>query len=59
MAHRWGGKTSYCVYCGNRGPRTIVLGGKAHSRCIPKPDKAGNIAATPLKRKTKEANNAD
>lgn len=25
-----------CVYCGGPRPRTVVLGGYAHKRCIPK-----------------------
>lgn len=30
----WGHVASYCVYCGQKGPRVIVLGGKAHRRCV-------------------------
>jgi hypothetical protein len=25
-----------CIYCGLGGARTIVFGGRAHKRCIPK-----------------------
>lgn len=39
MAHNWGVGYSKCVYCGKGGTRTIVLGGRAHKRCIPKPNK--------------------
>jgi hypothetical protein len=32
----WGHKSRHCVYCGKVGPRTQVVGGWAHKRCIPK-----------------------
>lgn len=32
----WGHKSRHCIYCGKVGPRTIVAGGWAHKRCIPK-----------------------
>jgi hypothetical protein len=40
-----------CVYCGNVGPRTIVLGGYAHKYCIPKesPDHPDNVRKRELK----------
>jgi hypothetical protein len=31
----WNHQSRYCVYCGRVGPRTYVLGGWAHKRCIP------------------------
>lgn len=30
-------KSRHCVFCGKAGPRTMVAGGWAHKRCIPKP----------------------
>jgi hypothetical protein len=32
----WGHQSRKCCYCGKVGPRTIVAGGWAHKRCIPK-----------------------
>lgn len=32
----WGHVSRRCVHCGKVGPRTIVAGGWAHKRCIPK-----------------------
>ena len=39
MAKRppWGHVSRHCVHCGKVGPRTRVLGGWAHKRCIYKP----------------------
>lgn len=31
----WGHVSRHCVYCGQVGPRTVVLGGYAHKRCLP------------------------
>lgn len=31
----WGHKSRHCVYCGKVGPRTLVLGGYAHKKCLP------------------------
>ncbi len=38
MTHNWGAPRSACVYCGKTGTRQIVQGGRAHKRCIPKPN---------------------
>lgn len=32
----WGHQSRKCLYCGKVGPRTVVAGGYAHKRCIPK-----------------------
>jgi hypothetical protein len=36
MAKRlpWGHKSRHCIYCGKAGPRTMVVGGWAHKRCL-------------------------
>lgn len=31
----WGHTSRHCLYCGHVGPRTSVVGGYAHKRCIP------------------------
>lgn len=35
----WGHTSRYCVRCGKVGPRTIVLGGWAHSYCLTSEEK--------------------
>jgi hypothetical protein len=30
----WGHVTRYCIHCGGVGPRTQVVGGWAHKRCL-------------------------
>ena len=32
----WGHRSRQCVYCWKVGPRTVVPGGWAHKRCIPR-----------------------
>jgi len=32
----WGHVSRRCIYCGKVGPRTIVAGGYAHKRCLPR-----------------------
>lgn len=31
----WKNYSRKCVYCGKPGPRTVVIGGYAHKRCLP------------------------
>lgn len=32
----WGHRSRHCIYCGKVAPRTRVVGGYAHKRCIPR-----------------------
>lgn len=36
----WGHKSRRCVFCGRVGPRTLVVGGWAHKRCLPSSDRS-------------------
>jgi hypothetical protein len=52
----WGHVTRHCIYCGGVGPRTQVVGGYAHKRCLPTEDKPRHYDGPSTGRQAKRNN---